>query len=259
MTRHLLISDTQVKKDVPVDHLRALGNFIVDKQPEVLINIGDWADMPSLSVYDKPGTKAFEGKRYRDDVEASIEAMEIMEEPITRYNNMRKRNKKSLYRPRKVLTLGNHENRIDRAVNLDPRLDGTLSVDDLRYEDFGWEVYPFLHIVDIDGVAYSHYFINPDSAIGSPLGGTIENKMKLIGHSFTMGHNQKRQYGIRYNGRGEEIHGLVSGAYYMHDEEYQNPQGNRAHWRGIVLKNEVREGRYDPTFLSLEYMLREWT
>lgn len=259
MTRHLLISDCQVKKGVPLDHIRALGNFIVDKKPERIICIGDFADMPSLSSYDKPGTKAFEGKRYSDDVESSIEAMEILFEPITRYNNMRKRNKKSAYKPDLHLTLGNHEDRITRAINLDPRLDGTLSIDDLEYEKFGWKVHPFLNIVDLDGIAYSHYFINPDSAIGSPLGGTIENKMKLIGHSFTMGHNQKRQYGIRYNGRGEEIHGLVSGAYYMHDEDYQNPQGNRAHWRGIVLKNEVKDGRYDAAFLSLDYMLKAYT
>ena len=43
------------------------------------------------------------------------------------------------------------------------------------------------------------------------------------------------------------------------DEEYQNPQGNRAHWRGIVLKNEVKDGRYDCSFLSLDYMLRAYS
>lgn len=259
MTTHLLISDTQVKKDVPLDHIKALGNFIVDNQPDKIIMIGDWADMPSLNSYDKPGTKAFEGRRYRDDIDSSIQAMELLFNPINRYNDARKRNKKKSYKPELHLTLGNHEQRIHRAINSDPRLDGTLSMDDLQFESFGWTVHPFLHILNLDGIAYSHYFINPDSAIGSPLGGTIENKMKLIGHSFSMGHNQKRQYGIRYNGRGEELHGLVSGAYYMHDEEYQNPQGNRAHWRGIVLKNEVTEGRYDPCFLSLDYMLRAYT
>ena len=161
--RHLLVSDTQVKKDVPLDHIRALGNFTVDKQPERIIMIGDWADMPSLSSYDKPGTKAFEGRRYRDDIDSSIEAMEILFEPINRYNNMRKRNKKKAYSPDLHLTLGNHEDRITRAINLDPRLDGTLSISDLEYERFGWKVHPFLSIVDLDGVAYSHYFINPGS------------------------------------------------------------------------------------------------
>ena len=256
--RHLLIPDTQVKKGVNTDHLEACGNFIVDKKPDTVIMIGDFADMPALSVYDAPGTKAFEGRRYKDDIESSHDAMERLMAPLWKYNNMRKRNKKSQYQPRMVMTLGNHEHRITRAINRDPKLEGTISLDDLQYKEFGWETHPFLHIVNIDGVSYCHYFINPDSPIGNPVGGTIENKLKLIGHSFTMGHNQKRQYGIRYNGRGEEIHGLVAGAFYSHDEEYQNPQGNRAHWRGIVLKNEVKDGKYDPAFLSLEYLTREY-
>src|SRR5659263_67511 len=58
-----------------------------------------------------------------------------------------------------VLTLGNHENRIARAVNDDPKLDGVLSVDALEYEKFGWEVIPFLQIVTIEGIAFSHYFV----------------------------------------------------------------------------------------------------
>lgn len=152
--KHLLISDTQVKKGVPLDHIRALGNFIVDKKPDRIIMIGDFADMPSLSSYDKPGTKAFEGKRYSDDIESSIEAMELLFRPINAYNDMRQRNKKKAYKPDLHLTLGNHEDRITRAVNLDPRLDGTLSIADLRYQDFGWTVHPFLNIVDLDGVAY---------------------------------------------------------------------------------------------------------
>lgn len=42
------------------------------------------------------------------------------------------------YAPRMVLTLGNHEHRINRAVEYDPKLDGLLTVDDLDYQRHGW-------------------------------------------------------------------------------------------------------------------------
>ena len=48
-----------------------------------------------------------------------------------------------------VLTLGNHENRIDRAVNNNPTLEGLISTKDFEYEK-DWEVFPFLHPVFIN-------------------------------------------------------------------------------------------------------------
>ena len=254
----LFIPDTQVKVGVNTDHIKALGNYILDKKPDIIVCIGDWWDMPSLSSYEKKGSRYFEGLRYRDDVEAGLEAMESLFKPLNEYNAMRVRNRKKPYRPRLVFTLGNHESRIHRALNEDPRLIGTIGYDDLKIESFGFEFYNFLEIVEIEGVAFSHYFINPDSLTGSVVTGSIENKLKLIGQSFVMGHQQSRQYGNRYSGLGREIHGLVLGAFYSHSEDYMNPQGNRQHWRGICMMHELHDGRYDPSFVSLDFLTRKW-
>ena len=40
MTTILLCPDSQVKPGVPLDHLRALSNFIVERRPDVIINLG---------------------------------------------------------------------------------------------------------------------------------------------------------------------------------------------------------------------------
>lgn len=258
MSSHLFIPDTQVHKGVPLDHLRALGHFIVENKPDVIIHIGDHADMPSLSMYEKKGSKYFHGKSYAEDIIASHDGMDALLGPLRQYNFKQSMNKKKQYHPRMVLCLGNHENRITRAISANPVLEGTISLEDLHYEDYGWEVVPFLEVVRIDGVSYSHYFCNPDSLLGGTLCGTVENKLKLLAHSFSMGHQQKRQYGTRYTGDGRELHGLVCGAFYMHDEDYMGPQANRHHWRGVVLKNEVVDGQYDPCFLSLQYLLRKY-
>ena len=135
--RHVIIPDVQAKPGVDFTYLNKIGHYIVEKKPEVLICIGDFADMPSLSSYDQ-GKKSFEGRRYKNDIEASHEAMTALLEPMWTYNDRAKKNKEKLYKPRMVLTLGNHENRIHRAVNDDPKLDGVLSVDDLGYQEYGW-------------------------------------------------------------------------------------------------------------------------
>jgi len=53
MPSHLIIPDVQAKPGLDFTYLRAIGNYIAKKQPDVIINIGDFADMPSLSSYDK--------------------------------------------------------------------------------------------------------------------------------------------------------------------------------------------------------------
>src|SRR3990167_6344750 len=143
MSKILMIPDCQVRIGVPLDHLLALGNYIVAKKPDIIVQIGDFADMPSLSSYDI-GKKSFEGRRYTLDISAAKEAMEILLKPLNDYNEKAQKNHEKQYHPRKILTLGNHEDRITRAIDSDPKLDGTLSLQDLGYEEFGWEVYPFL-------------------------------------------------------------------------------------------------------------------
>ena len=83
MTVHAVIPDTQVKPGLDFSHLTWCGEYLAEKRPDVIVMIGDWADMPSLSEYDK-GKKSFEGRTYKADIEASHEAMECLMTPIWR-------------------------------------------------------------------------------------------------------------------------------------------------------------------------------
>lgn len=250
---HLVIPDTQAKPNVPTVHLEWVGAYIVERKPSVIIHLGDHADMPSLSSYDV-GKKVFEGRRYRADVEAANEAFDILCKPLADHNRKQREAKHAQYLPERHLLLGNHEERILRAVNDDAKLDGTIGLDDLNYAEHGWTVHPFLEPVEIDGVWYAHYWANPMS--GRPFGGNATTRLKTIGHSFTMGHQQTLDYALRFVA-GRSQHGLVAGACYLHDEDYKGPQGN-AHWRGIIVKHQVEHGSYDPMFVSLEYLCRRY-
>lgn len=250
-----LIPDTQVKPDVPTNHLGAAGNYVVDKKPDVIVHIGDHWDLPSLSSYEKKGSKYFEGKRVIKDIQAGNDAMDEFNRPIEEYNAKMRRMHEKQYKPRKIFCMGNHEDRIFRAIQADPALDGLLSYDLLNLK--GWEVHPFLDIVEIEKVWFSHYFINTLSLKKNVICGTIDNKLQKVGNSFVMGHQQTLQFGAHYTNAGTAHIGMVAGAFYQHHEDYMGRQGNH-HWRGAAMLNQLINGEFDPMFLSIDYFLREW-
>ena len=133
---------------------------------------------------------------------------------------------------------------------------GFMSVDDLEYESFGWTVHDFLKVVEIDGVAYSHYFYNPLS--GRPYGGeSIETRLKNLGFSFVQGHQQIYKVGTRCLNNGRRIRGLIQGSCYLHDEIYRGPQGNNE-MRLIFMLHEVADGDYMLMEVSLDYLCRKY-
>ena len=93
MISHLIIPDTQVKEGIDFEYLTRIGQYIVDVKPDVVIHLGDFADMPSLSSYDV-GKKSFEGRRYTKDIDAANKAMQCLLDPLYSYNASAKINKK---------------------------------------------------------------------------------------------------------------------------------------------------------------------
>jgi hypothetical protein len=248
--RHFVLPDCQVRPGDDFGYLRAIGNYIVKKQPEVVVNLGDFADMSSLSSYDV-GKKSFEGRRYKADVEAAHEAMNALLGPLREFNAKAKKNKEKLYKPRLVMLLGNHEHRINRAVNDDPKLEGVLSTDDLGYKKAGWQVHPFLEVVVIDGVAYSNYFTT--GAMGRPAS-SAQAQLNKKHQSCIAGHQQGLQIATSYRADGVRLTSIIAGSCYEHNEDYLGPQGNN-HFRGLLVLNDVLPtGEYDLMPVSLKYI-----
>mgnify|MGYP003626413206 FL=1 len=247
---HFVIPDSHAKPGISNDRYEWLGHFIVEHRPDVVINLGDMADMESLSSYDR-GKKSFEGRRYRKDIESVINAQKRFFEPINKLNEELEAQGKPLYKPRFVMTLGNHEDRINRIVNDSPELDGILSVGDLQYEEFGWEVYPYMDRVVVDGIAYSHCFAS--GVMNRPIGGEHAAAALVKKHymSCTAGHSHLRDFAERTRADGVKIQGMVAGCYFEHQESYAST-ANLLWWRGVVLKHHVQEGQYEPQFLSIE-------
>ena len=247
--KHLVLPDVQAKPGVDFSYLAKIGRYAVEKKPDTIICIGDFADMPSLSSYDA-GKKSFEGRRYVEDIKASKDAMVSFLSPIWEFNARAKKNKEKQYKPKLVMTLGNHENRINRAVNDDPKLEGVLAISDLGYEEYGWDVHNFLDVVVVDGVAYSHYFVT--GVAGRPAS-SAASQLRKTNMSSIAGHQQGKQIAYATRADGSTITSIIAGSCYEHDEDYLGTQGNK-HWRGFLMLHEVNDGAFDEMWVSLDYI-----
>ena len=260
--KHFVIPDTQIKPGIPLDHLDWIGQYIVDKKPDTVIMLGDWYDLPSLSSWDR-GKAAFEGRRFKADVEAGHDALERFERPMNEDNVKRAKYHEKQYKPVKKVTWGNHEDRADRVASNTPELDGIIGthIFDEFWQARGWDTHAYTEVIDIDGVWYSHLFLHEFT--GRPMGGMAATMLKQIGHTFTMGHRQTYDLSTRFI--GNKMHrALIAGACYLHDEDYKGPErsvsersGNH-HWRGCVMKHDVCDGGYSLMELPLDFFCRRY-
>jgi len=251
--RHLIIPDCQVKPGHSTEYLGFIGQYILEKQPEKVVCLGDFADMESLSSYDI-GKKSFEGKRYVKDIEASHQAMHTLLAPIKEHNAALAKKKKAQYKPEMHMLYGNHENRIVKAVNNDPKLEGVLSLDHLSFENAGWQTHPFLDVLLLDGVAYSHYFVT--GVAGRPAS-TAAAQLRKTNMSSIAGHQQGLQIATATRADGALLTSIICGSAYEHDEDYMGPQGNK-HWRGILVAHDVNDGQFDLMPVSLAYLRKKY-
>lgn len=239
----ILIGDPHASPDTSNERFSWLGNMILEEDPDLVLCIGDFVDLNSLSSYDK-GKRSAELRRYRHDVRAGRDALLRINEPLHGYNLSRKSNKKSQRRvPRKVITLGNHEHRITRAINNSPELDGTLSIDDIGFEEFGWEVIPFKRPVVIEGVHFCHYF--PSGVKGEPISGFNIASSVIIKNmvSSVCGHSHLYDHAVRHRPDGQTVIGLCAG-WYGETPGYDDATDN-LWWSGLIILHDMIDGRFD--------------
>lgn len=249
----LVIGDTHCMPDVSNERMEALGRFVLQEQPDLIVHIGDWADMPSLSRFDVGSVRA-EGRRYVDDIRSANDALVAFDRPIIEYNRRQARNKKRGYNPRKVITLGNHEHRIDRAANEQPALYGNLTINDIRFVEHGWEVYPFLEPFVYEDLTFMHFF--PSGVMLRPISGDhhAANLVKKNLCSCICGHTHARDFWETRNARGEKLFGLVVGCFYDHAELFDTDTGR--HWRGLVmLEKSTPASPWSPRWYDYEEVM----
>lgn len=242
---HLVIPDPHALPGQSNARADLLGKLICDVKPDVVVNLGDQWDMPSLRGADR-GTRTFEGRRIREDIEVGKDFSERMWAPV-------KKSKKRL--PYRVFLEGNHEQRIKRVVNGAPEFSGWLDTEDLEISRWYDEFVPYSGntpgIINVDGVHYAHFFVS--GVMGRPIGGEHPAYSLLTKEfvSCTCGHIHVLDFAERTTVAGKKIYGLVAGVFIDYHADWAG-EINRLWWPGVIIKRNVEDGGYDPEFVSLK-------
>jgi predicted phosphodiesterase len=227
--RLLVIPDAHAHGQYSNERFTWLGRLIAHERPDVVVCLGDFADMPALSNYDK-GKRGFEGRRYKRDVEATRDALQRMHAPVT-------------HAPELLMCLGNHEARIDRAANDAPELEGTISTQDLGYAEHGWRVAPYQTTVSVAGFAFSHHFAS--GVAGRPIGGMNQaaQMTRLLFTSAVVGHSHIADSARRTRPDGSRVLCISAGCYTPADMiEGWNLATHQLWWRGVLIMEDARDG-----------------
>ena len=227
-----------------------LGNAILELDPDIVLCTGDMADFHSLSSYDK-GRKSGELRRYRADVNSVIDALGKINKPLDDYNKQRKNIRKAKRRwPRRVITLGNHSYRLTRAIDLSPELEGTISIDDLKLEEHGWEVYPYRQPIEIEGIWCCHSFssgVNGMAISGFNIAASLLTKNSV---SSLVGHSHLLDWAVRSKPNGEKLMALSAGCY-LEEPTFSDATEN-LWWKGLCMLHNVKNGCWDLETIEME-------
>lgn len=207
----------------------ALGDYLRRRSAkgDAILCLGDFADMPSLATQEK-GTRRAEGRRYADDVACAKKAAGVV------FSGLPGREK--------VMLLGNHEHRIDRAAQEDPKMHRTISCADLGYGRHFDSVLSFLQVAKVRGFAASHYFAS--GVMGRPIGGaspatSLLNKLHC---SAVAGHSHLLDLAVQTMPTGDKLYGIVAGCYaHPKYAEAWCAATRQMWWSGIVRVGQVRE------------------
>jgi len=251
MKTYLIIPDQHAISSHNNDRADWAGQFIKELKPDVVVNMGDAADMESLSSYDK-GARSFQGKSYKADIDAHLDFQERLWAPI-------KRSKKKL--PYRVILEGNHEFRIERALDLSPELTGTIGFKDYDFNSYYDTVVRYdggtPGIVELDEILFAHYFITGVS--GRPMGGenpgnTLISKNKM---SSVAAHTHIYDYCTQTNINGKTHNGIIVGCYQDYINAWAGNIGKL--WRaGLTVLRNVEQGDFDLEFISLKTLQKEY-
>lgn len=136
-----------------------IARFGSERRPPIVVDLGDSITMDSCSRFDKNDTLR---GRHKPGIGADLDNHLAA-------NQAFERGRAADWKPKRIKTRGNHEQRLWDFENQHPENEGTHTH---RYAQdllqFGWQERPFGEFAYVNGVAFTHAPIN---GLGKPMGG----------------------------------------------------------------------------------------
>lgn len=192
--RVLGIGDSHDHPGIPDKSRFALmGRHAAEERFDVIVHIGDFLDLHSLCGHTREDT--YKGKAkpsFAQDIDSGARALAAFEAELP-----------GDYKPRKHVTLGNHEDRAWRYENQNPATVGQMTGQiETLFESHGWTHQRFGHWTMVGGVGFTHV---PRTIMGKPVGGkTVEHTLSnditfdvAFGHTHRHNHVKRAKHGYQ--------------------------------------------------------------
>jgi len=225
-----------------------LGSLLYELKPDMVVDLGDGADMRSLNSYDTRYPQAIVNQNYEADIESYNDSQERLR---WKFRHHRKK------RPFWVGFEGNHENRIKKAIANDPRLEGSkygVSFSHLQTDHWFDDYHEYENsgpaLASYDGVLYSHFISGGN--YGTAISGIhhAHSLLSKVGCSVSVGHSHKYSYYYQGSTFPNPIIGHVVGCFKGKEETWAGQANNE--WRhGVVVKRNLENGVYDHEWVSM--------
>jgi len=154
--------------------------------------------------------------------------------------------------------------RIKTAISFDPRLEGKkygISFEHLQTNKWFNEYHQYENgapaIHNYDGVDYAHYV--GAGNFGRAISG-MHHAYGLLQKrycSVSVGHSHKRGMYFKDDVGSNGIIGSVLGCYKGAPESWAG-QANKEWWTGVVIKRNVADGMYEPQWISMDTLRKEY-
>lgn len=157
-----------------------LAKYVIRTKPDTIIHLGDVADFDSL-CWLKKQRGSFTTEQEIECVERHLDAFEDV---LQEYRNKCRQQKVAMYRPQKILCLGNHDVR-----------EGFTGVDEI-FTERNWDVFDYGVAVNIGGVYFSHCMAK---GLSQNACSTAEEILENWHGNIVVGHGHKCDYAETYS------------------------------------------------------------
>lgn len=183
MCNILVISDSHINPDNEEESSKlwyALGKYCVKHKPDIIVHLGDVADLSSQAW-----KVAARGKySLEEEIQCVTNVLDLFEEAIEEYNRSQRKKKKKTYNPYKYLTLGNHDIR-----------NGVTVIDDL-FTSRGWNVVDYMKPLHLRGITFCHCMSKGVSDLTCT---TAQELLENWGADIVVGHGHHKDFYESYS------------------------------------------------------------
>jgi len=239
----LVVGDAHVTNGQSLRRFDWAANYIKQNRPDVLVIIGDFLTLNSLSAWDRDKRKLMENRRFFKEIEAGNEALDRLGScngaPTT-----------------KIFVEGNHEDRFTRYFNYHPEFDSPdFTIPSLlNLEGRGYKWIPYREYWSTNGVYFTHI---PFGKMREISGKDICSKAEAVTtNTVVFGHTHELHTSCVHKFGQKHLQQILNvGCFFEQEEEYVAGKMTQ-YWRGLVELDCYSYGRFDFKTVAMSKLRR---